>query len=430
MKSATSLSGQGGRTRFFFLFLCALFFFLASPGRPAFAIAGCENCDCVSSGFSNLRDYIMDEHQNTRTWIKDQFMKHRKDFFTGYFFHEHVQRAMRLMADEITAAAMLQMNAIGAMMDAENQLETQRLFQEKTARAHKDYHPDMQMCEIGTVSRGLRRAFDDGENAAFALSQRALARQTLNSGVAAAEGPEVDRAARLTAFKKYFCDTSDNNASLKPLCGNNIPGETVNMDVDFARLVMGETLKADFSDDKTSAAESGLNALQDNLFGHRTMPPIQQGLLSDPENQDEILDTRAVIAKRSVALNSFSAIAGMKAAGKGDAGGSYAQAVLRRLDIPEEEIEKLLPQTASYDGLMNLLTKKIYQNPSFYVGLYDKPANVDRKAASLRAIGLMQDMDMFKSRLRNEAMLAVLLELELASEQEAVQNDLNSMEAP
>ena len=71
---------------------------------------------------------------------------------------------------------------------------------------------------------------------------------------------------------------------------------------------------------------------------------------------------------------------------------------------------------------MELLNKKIYQRPEFYTNLYDKPANVDRMRAAMRSVGLMQKWDMFNSRLRSEMLLSVAAELELAKEQERVQN--------
>jgi predicted GNAT superfamily acetyltransferase len=59
---------------------------------------------------------------------------------------------------------------------------------------------------------------------------------------------------------------------------------------------------------------------------------------------------------------------------------------------------------------MDLLTKKIYQNPKFYTELYDKPVNIDRKEVAMRAIGLMQKRDFYRSIMRSEAIMAVWLE--------------------
>jgi hypothetical protein len=72
---------------------------------------------------------------------------------------------------------------------------------------------------------------------------------------------------------------------------------------------------------------------------------------------------------------------------------------------------------------MELLTRKMYQNPTFYAALYTKPANVERTAAAMEAIKLMQDRDRFEAALRREMLLSVLLELKLRTAQEVLENE-------
>ena len=48
-----------------------------------------------------------------------------------------------------------------------------------------------------------------------------------------------------------------------------------------------------------------------------------------------------------------------------------------------------------------------------------------RKRVAIQAIALMQDRDLFKSNIRNEAMMSILVELELLRAQEAVRNEAN-----
>jgi hypothetical protein len=45
------------------------------------------------------------------------------------------------MTEQLSAVAMQQMEIIGTFLDAKQQLETQRLFQEMAAQAQKDYTP-------------------------------------------------------------------------------------------------------------------------------------------------------------------------------------------------------------------------------------------------------------------------------------------------
>ena len=136
------------------------------------------------------------------------------------------------------------------------------------------------------------------------------------------------------------------------------------------------------------------------------------------------LDMRSVVAKRAVAENSFNAITAMKSEGT-PGSRDYLLALMRELGVTQEDANRMLGANPSYYAQMEVLTKKIYQNPDFYTNLYDKPANVERKGVALQAIGLMQKFDLFKSYLRNEASLSILLELAVMDLQEEVENEIN-----
>jgi hypothetical protein len=83
---------------------------------------------------------------------------------------------------------------------------------------------------------------------------------------------------------------------------------------------------------------------------------------------------------------------------------------------PETQVRR-----PSYMAQMEMLTKRIYQDPNFFVGLYDTPANVKRKGAALQAIGLMLDRDIYDSQVRSEMLMSQLLELRLVREQRRAQ---------
>ena len=139
------------------------------------------------------------------------------------------------------------------------------------------------------------------------------------------------------------------------------------------------------------------------------------------------------MAKLSVAKNSFNAITSMKAAGTSGSR-DFMVGLLNDLGINgtsggADNIEELLGPAPtggstlgpSYHAQMEVLTKKIYQNPDFYTNLYDKPANVERKKVAMQAIGLMQKFDLYKSYLRYEASLSLLLELAVTDLQEQIE---------
>lgn len=103
-----------------------------------------------------------------------------------------------------------------------------------------------------------------------------------------------------------------------------------------------------------------------------------------------------------------------------DSGWAYMKAMLREFRTVDEngaatalsdaEIDKMLGERPSYYAQMEVLTKKIYQNPGFYINLYDKPANVKRLGAAMDAILLMNQRDRFESLLRQEMLSATMIE--------------------
>ena len=73
---------------------------------------------------------------------------------------------------------------------------------------------------------------------------------------------------------------------------------------------------------------------------------------------------------------------------------------------------------------MEFLTRKMYQNPNFYTNLYDKPTNVKRIGAAMKAIKLMQDRDIQAALQRREMLMSMMLELKLRKESDEVYDTL------
>ncbi len=94
-----------------------------------------------------------------------------------------------------------------------------------------------------------------------------------------------------------------------------------------------------------------------------------------------------------------------------DSGWAYMKALLRdNFGLAVSDIDKYLGERPSYYAQMEVLTKKVYQDPKFYINLYDKPANVKRIGAAMDAILLMNQRDRFESLLRREMIAATLIE--------------------
>lgn len=429
-----------GLAAFRLLFCLALALAAVTAAAPARA---CESCGCESAAHSMIRSNIRQEHQLTRQYIAREFQVHREQFILPVFFHQHIQPLLQLATEHLTAAAMHQMAIIGAMFDAGEFIESQRLRQDLTARAHKDYHPSTSFCEFGTMTRSLAAAQRNAEFASFSLARRWETRQSRAPYGSTHYGDISDAKSRLAQFRTRYCDTGDHNGGLIALCkqpaaqgpGQSAPPENRNKDVDYERLVAYPlSLSVDLARPNDTAANKDtqdLFALAGNLYGHSTFDYIPPVLFKTPENQPLYLDVRSVLAKRAVAQNSFDALVGMKVKGSQDVSedtAKYMKAVFRQLGVDNDgEVTELLGDRPSYYAQMEVLTKKLYQRPEFYTNLYDKPANVERKAVAMRAIGLMQDMDRFKSQLRSEMLLSVILETELVKQDRDLRNRSGSI---
>ena len=400
----------------------------------------CQACTCNTP--------IIEDHKKMRGHTTSEFEKHRNwivsDYFIGSDSNEPAKKygilpAMMLMTEQLTAVGMQQVQIIGSFLDAKHQLETQRLFQELTAQAHKDYHPSEGMCEIGTNVRSLAASERRSDLGQVAFSQRAIQRQLLSGDGASRTGPESDRESRLDQFIKTFCNPKDNGGGLEDLCkGGGADKERMNKDVDFTRTMDAPlTLDVDFTKPATGDDAKDMEdvmALSSNLFAHEVVPLIGKTVLANDKgliNRDAgplYLDIRALTAKRSVAQNSFAALAAMKSKGSPEVA-PFLKKLVEEMGIPKDEVEKYIGKEPSYFAQMEVLSKKIYQNPVFYTELYDKPVNVERKAAALEAIGLMQDRDIYRSLLRSEAIGSVILERMLERDQEALTNEINDLDA-
>jgi hypothetical protein len=168
-------------------------------------------------------------------------------------------------------------------------------------------------------------------------------------------------------------------------------------------------------------------AMGNYLFAHDVFDRMSETVMATDINEDDYMEARSIIAKRSVAYNSFASIIGLEAPGSAGSSGKYALAVLKQLKLKKSTAEADFGRPQSQLGLLEILSQKIYENPQFYMGLYDQPANLERREVAMQAIGLMVDRTSFESELRTEALLSVLLEMNLSDHEKALQNRLNRL---
>jgi hypothetical protein len=492
----------------YYLLICLSI--LVPLSMPQQAMAACEQCsqpvrqeesDQWTSGgdvgasagtFNRLRRHNMTERTAMQVWT------------VSIFWEDNLLPALMLMTEQLSVVAMKQAQIIGSFMDAKHQLETQQIFQKMAARSHKDYHPSTGMCEFGSSAKSLAASERKSELTSMVLARRSQNRALGNSNTAGVTA-DTDKESRLRQFRTKFCDPRDNNDGLSFMCehdedsvltnstlggepsadgysGRGIgaptgppPGSPTapprdarkNKDIDFVRTIdFPWTLNIDFVTTATDPVtrtvpastltneEEEVLALASNLYGQEIMVRSDPGALQTTEpgqqpNPAQIayMDARALMAKRSVAENSFNAIASMKSAGT-PGSHDYLLAIMEQFlpppppppppgsSVPVDpnsprnramrDIEQMLGPNPSYYAQMEILTKKMFQNPDFFTNLYDTPANVGRKGVAIQAIGLMQKFDLYKSYLRNEASLSVLLELAIQDLQEEVESTLDT----
>lgn len=347
-------------------------------------------------------------------------------------FYQKLLPAWAMMTEQISASALHHMEVIGMFLDAKHQLESQRLFQKMSATAYKDYQPSEGICTIGTMTRSLGGTERNVDATALVLSKQSMDRQLRKINASSDQGGMADKLSRYKQFRERYCDRRDNGQNLSNVCEHSatVSLDALNKDVDFYRTVGKPTnLNIDFNDPVVTDDEVDVFALESNLYAHDIGDPISAALLKKEGVRNAYLTQRAIAAKRSVAQNSFQSIAAMKSSGQTSVAltGQYLQAALEEIGISADDAQALIGDNPSYYAQMDVLTKKIFQRPEFFVDLYDKPANVERKSVALQAISVMQRRDLFKSALRSEAMLSVLLELELGEVQDSVQNELDRL---
>lgn len=338
-----------------------------------------------------------------------------------------------LMTQQFTALMIQQVQIIGSFFDAKHQLETQRLFQQKVAETHKDYHPSGELCQVGTFTRDLIDSQQRNKITRNVMAQatimRALAAGDVKTSNLGDDGFEGDVRTRRKGFIDKFCNIQDNAGAYQLVCETNKDPRQQNADVNYTQTIDSPlTINVDFWANSEAASEGGtvpphqssleeenLFAFLDQIFMNDAFPDIKAPRTVTHNFIKPYLEMRSLIGMRSVAQNSFAHIIAEKTVGpSGDKTITpYVFALLEEMGVKSADITEYIGSNPSYYAQMEVLTKKIFQHPQFISNLYDKPANVKRMGASLNAIKLMQDRDIHEAMLRREMLTSLILELQL-----------------
>ena len=164
-------------------------FVLITPfNKQASAGHYCPYCICSAIAYSLMVNAVLEEHAKTKYEVfgtsgetcercGTQRMGQHEDWLIDTLFLPRLLPAMMMMTEQFSAVMEQQIMIIGALMDAKIQLDTQRLFWQMTAEAHKDYHPSVGMCTFGTTIRSLSNAERRGDVMMAVMSQRSKQRQ-------------------------------------------------------------------------------------------------------------------------------------------------------------------------------------------------------------------------------------------------------------
>lgn len=375
----------------------------------------------------------------SRWWNSQQFTDSQQKFLENNFYQQkiidelwtkNVEPALKNMTAQINASQIQSSGSVGGMMDGVSVNDAILAGQTLQAEAYRDYTPSEGLCRFGTNVRSLAATQERETTTWLALAKITEDRMMGKKGGPSGPGAGTDRIARYDQFQRLYCDPGDNNGFMKNLCyaGASAPTsrpDRFNKDIDYVRTIdRALTLDVDFTDGTKTDDEEDIIALSNNLYSHDlidTLPP--EMFRADADNKQFYLDVRQIAALHGLAQNSFNAIVATRAAGSSGTTTSAApfmKNVLVELGLDANDAATYLTSKdrLSYAAQMEILTKKIYQNPNFYTNLVDKPANVKRQIAAMKAIYTTQNRDIYNSLERQELLMSALLELEIRDEQQ------------
>ncbi len=321
------------------------------------------------------------------------------------------------LGNQINQAIQRQTTIIGSFFQSQAHIGSARSIQEGQAKAAVNYLPSEQLCRYGSLSLGLAAT-----DMATTSNQMALASSLQDNEMKSMNSLNSSKNPNQTAmgsFRTTNCDPTTGNLSLD--CRKNTNDTRYNKDVDYATAIDAPmTLDVDFAQSSASAVSSDVLSMAENLFPSKPAAkgPEQEGYMNNNSR------FRSVQAIRSVAKNTFVTQVAEKA--KGTAGSyKFMNSLMRSLGLSDTNAKTLLGENPSYYAQMEVLTKKIFQAPAFYINLVDTPSNVKRQKAAIQAVKLQQQNDFAQVVKRREMLLAVLLEMKIRERENMVKQRLN-----
>ena len=192
----------------FSLFLATVSGSFVTASRPA--VACCSGCPDIAAA----EQYIDQSHDDLIDRVQEEWdddLEAYENWLIETFLNEEVAVASAMMVTQLSAVAMYYTQMIGAFLDAQTQLETQRVLRNLQYEAHRDYVPSETFCYFGTNVRSLAGSEEKGRLNALILSSMSLDRQMGNVHMAGSIDVGDDYKARWDQFVNTYCDPLDNN---------------------------------------------------------------------------------------------------------------------------------------------------------------------------------------------------------------------------
>ena len=335
---------------------------------------------------------------------------------------------MKKLTDQLRHAIVTRTLMIGAFIDGRATNAALGSVEKLNAQTMKDYQVSDTICKFGTLTRSIAGSDSMVDANKLAFDKILLDRdgQALHTMYGEATRGMVEN---LNDFKAKYCEGVDANNGLSGYCAStaSVPDKFFNRDVDYTRVFdLPLTLDVNYSDSTLTDQEQQVIALFQNLALRDPVYGLDSGQEAQKQDKtDDFQDLHQILAVRQLVGNTFANQVAMKAKGNGSSA-TYMKNVLTKLGLSAGDATKLIGDNPSYEAQMEILTKKLYQDPAFYANLYDTPANVDRQKVAMTAVSLMQDRDFLNSLKRKEVLLSELLEMKLRRRSEQLNQSVSA----
>ncbi|MES2728917.1 MAG: hypothetical protein V4621_02310 [Pseudomonadota bacterium] len=365
----------------------------------------------------------------TATVIKEyvrDFFTDTKDFYLSDFVTEFVEPALKKKTQQVVSSDQQENNAEGAIADATQANEQATEIGIAQAETALDYAPHPLIGQMATYSRGLALASERMRQSRLVRGDAGTADLLAASGTLTAKGGGAVEDWRLKNLKDLYIDPDQQGGYLRKLVHGD---ERVNRDLDVARSLVGRnTLDLNFEDTTLSEDEQDFLALKENLASSAAMENSRmRDLATTDAALTDLPELLSLTARRSLIDRTINTIAGMRARGS-DVSAPEMQALLRQLGYADDspEMQDITGQ-ASYEAHMDILTRRVFQNPNMYVNLIANPTALRRILVSQNAVRNMQQYDMYATTTRAEDLTALWAWLETREQFNKAQGALNGV---